>query len=169
MELQQLRKELADEAKAKGICSEWYEFILNAPSKERLVNLFIKGQDFCEENNYPSPKLRAEFADIRNRYGVFCADDIIAARSQRTVIAFDKAKGKAEYDNFDVGSVSARGNSEIHITARNNALVVVSISEGAKAEITASDKARVSVILHGGECKTQATEQANIKITDKRK
>lgn len=169
MNLYELKQALAAEAKAKGICSEWHDFILNAPSKERLLTLFVKGQDFCEENNYPSPELRAEFADIRARFGVYCADDHIAAKSLRSVIAFDTATGKAEYSNFDAAQVSARGNSEITIMAQDYAFVVVSISDTAKVEIIASDNARVSVILHGGECKTQATEQANIKITDKRK
>lgn len=169
MNLYELKQALAAEAKAKGICSEWYDFILNATSKERLITLFVKGQDFCEENNYPSPELRAEFADIRARFGVYCADDQIAAKNLRSVIAFDNATGKAEYSNFDAATVSARGNSEITITAKDYAFVVVSISGAAKVEIKASDNARVSVILHGGECKTQATEQATIKITDKRK
>lgn len=169
MNLYELKQALAAEAKAKGICSEWYDFILNAPSKERLLTLFVKGQDFCEENNYPSPELRAEFADIRARFGVYCADDEIAAKSLRSVIAFDNAKGKAKYSNFDAATVSARGNSEITITAKDYAFVVVSVSDGAKVEIIASDNARVSVILHGGECRTQATEQATIKTTDKRK
>lgn len=169
MNLYELKHALAAEAKAKGICSEWYDFILNAPSKERLLTLFVKGQDFCEETNYPSPELRAEFADIRARFGVYCADDEIAAKSLRSVIAFDNAKGKAKYSNFDAATVSARGNSEITITAKDYAFVVVSISDGAKVEIIASDNARVSVILHGGECRTQATEQATIKTTDKRK
>ena len=169
MELNQLKKALAAEAKAKGICSDWYDFILKATTKERLITLFVKGQDFCEDNNYPSPELRAEFADIRARFGVYCADDKIAAKSLRSVIAFDNATGKAEYSNFDVATVSARGNSAINITVKDNAFVVVVVSGDAKVEITASDNARVSVILHGGECRTQAKEQAKIKTTDKRK
>ena len=54
MELKELKKKLAAEAKEKGICREWYEFILNATSKERLLTLFVKGLDFCVENDYPS-------------------------------------------------------------------------------------------------------------------
>lgn len=169
MTLYELKQRLAAEAKAAGICPEWHDFILKANSKERLITLFVKGQDFCEENNYPSPELRAEFADIRARFGVYCADDEIAAKSLRSVIAFDNATGKAEYSNFDAATVSARGNSEITITAKDNAFVVVSVSGSAKVRVTASDNARVSVILHGGECQSHATEQANIKTTDKRK
>ncbi len=169
MQLQELKQRLAAEAKAAGICSEWYDFILKASSKERLITLFVKGQDFCSENNYPSPELRAEFADIRARFGVFCADDLIAAKSPRSVIAFDNAAGRVEYGNFDAGQVWARDNSKITITAKDNAFVVVSIDGTAKVNVTASDNARVSVILHGGECQTLATEQARIKTTDKRK
>lgn len=169
MELYELKRRLAAEAKAAGICPEWYDFILKATSKERLITLFVKGQDFCSENNYPSPELRAEFADIRARFGVFCADDRVTAKSPRSVIAFDQAAGSVEYGNFDAGQVWARDNSEITITARNNAFVVVSVDGAAKVKVIASDNARVSVILHGGECQTQATEQARIKTTDKRK
>lgn len=168
MELYELKQRLAAEAKAAGICPEWYDFILKASSKERLITLFIKGQDFCSEHNYPSPELRAEFADIRPRFGVFCADDRIAAKSPRSVIAFDRAAGTVEYGNFDAGQVWARDNSEITITAKDNAFVVVSIDGSAKVRVIASDNAKVSVILHGGECQTQATEQARIKTTDKR-
>lgn len=168
MELYELKQRLAAEAKAKGICSDWYDFILKSTSKERLMTLFVKGYDFCAKNDYPSPELRTEFADIRTRFGVFCADDNIAAKSLRSVIAFDRATGNAEYRNFDVGGVWARDNSEITITAKDNAFVVVSVGGAAKVKVIASDNARVSVILHGGECKTQATEQARIKTTDKR-
>lgn len=71
MELQQLKKILAAEAKEKGICKEWYEYILNAPSKERLLMLFVKGLNFCLKNNYQASPLWAEFEGIRQHYGVF--------------------------------------------------------------------------------------------------
>lgn len=169
MELYELKQRLAAEAKAAGICSEWHDFILKASSKERLITLFVKGQDFCSENNYPSPELRAEFADIRGKFGVFCANDHIEGKSPRSVIAFDNAAGIVEYANFDAGQVWARDNSEITITVKDNAFVLVSIDGSGKVNVIASDNARVSVILHGGECQTQATEQARIKTTDKRK
>ena len=64
MEFQQLKKRLAEEAKANGICEEWYNHILNAPSKERLLTLFVKGLDFCLKNEF-TDDLWAEFQGMR--------------------------------------------------------------------------------------------------------
>ena len=59
MSFEELKRALAAEAQAKGICSEWYSFILRATSKERLLTLFVKGLDFVFDNDFPSEELRA--------------------------------------------------------------------------------------------------------------
>lgn len=65
MEFNELKQILAGEAKAKGICKEWYEKILSAPSKEYLLTLAVKGSDFWLGNAFASPEVRAEFAGLR--------------------------------------------------------------------------------------------------------
>ena len=71
MSFEELKRALAAEAQAKGICSEWYSFILRATSKERLLTLFVKGLDFVFDNDFPSAELRAEFKGLHEHYGVF--------------------------------------------------------------------------------------------------
>ena len=78
-------------------------------------------------------------------------DAIAQTNSQRVLAAFQSHRVAESY------------------FAGTTGYVVVSIDGAAKVNVTASDNARVSVILHGGECQTQATEQARIKTTDKRK
>ena len=163
-----MKQILAGEAKTKGICKEWYEKILSAPSKEYLLTLAVKGSDFWLGNAFSSPEVRAEFSGLRQHFGIFVDDDQIAAKSPRSVIALDRAHGSAEYRNFDVGQVTAKDDARIDITVGGNAFVCVDVRDRAQVEITASGNARVSVILHGGECRHRATDRANIKITDKR-
>lgn len=112
MELKELKKKLAAEAKEKGICREWYEFILNAPSKERLLTLFVKGLDFCVENDYPSAQLRAEFAGLRQHFGIFMSDHI-SVKSGKYVIGFGTSEGKAAYSGFDVAQIWAREDTRL--------------------------------------------------------
>ncbi len=163
-----MKRILAEEAKAKGICREWYEKILSAPSKEYLLTLAVKGSDFWLGNAFASPEVRAEFAGLRQHFGIFLDDDPIAVKSPRSVIALDRARGHAEYSNFDVGQIMARNEARIDITASGRAVLLVDVCDHAEVDITASGDARVSIILHGGECRHRATDRANIKITDKR-
>lgn len=167
MDFKKLKKRLAAEAKAKGICREWYEFILNATDKQRLLTLFVKGSDFCLLNDFPSPELRAEFNDTRREYGIFI-NDRVAVKSLRNIFAFGTTAGSAEYANFDIGQIYARQDTEITITATGNAYVVVDVADRAKVDIQASGKARVSIFLHGGSYTASESGAAQIKIIDKR-
>lgn len=167
MKLEKLKKELAAEAKAKGICREWYNYILNAPSKERLMTLFVKGVDFCIYNDFPAAHLRAEFAGIRQHYGVFVNDNI-NVKSLRSIIAFGTSEGQTDFANFDVAQIWARDDTRITVRVRNNAFVCIDIADRAKVEIIASDAARVSVFLHGGTYTSKPSGNAKIKVIDKK-
>jgi len=127
MELKELKKRLAAEAKAKGICREWYEFILNAPSKERLLTLFVKGLDFCVENDYPSAQLRAEFAGLRQHFGIFMSDHI-SVKSGKYVIGFGTSEGKAAYSGFDVAQILAREDTRCHNYSLLSMTLIVALS-----------------------------------------
>lgn len=167
MELKELKIKLASEAKAKGICREWHEFILNAHSKERLLTLFVKGLDFCLENNYPSAQLRAEFSGLRQHFGIFMNDDHISVKSGKYVIAFGTSEGKAAYSGFDVAQIWAREDTRMEVTATDNAVVCIEVADRAQVTITASGAARVSVFLHGGTIAQTSREKATIKVIDK--
>lgn len=168
MEFNELKQILAGEAQAKGICKEWHEKILSAPSKEHLLTLAVKGSDFWLGNAFASPEVRAEFAGLRQHFGIYLDDDRIAAKSPRSLIALDRTEGYAEYGNFDVGQIIARNEARIDITVNDRAFLLVEVRDHAEVDITASGDARISVILHGGKCRHRATDRANIKITDKR-
>lgn len=166
MEFQQLKKRLAEEAKANGICEEWYNHILNASSKERLLTLFVKGLDFCLKNEF-TDDLWAEFQGMRQHYGVF-KNEPIEVKDLRNVVAFGTSEGTAEFTGFHVAQIWARDNVKISIKASGYAYITVDIADRAEVEITASDAARVSVFLHGGNYTGSTTDNARIKVIDKR-
>ena len=166
MEFQQLKKRLAEEAKANGICEEWYNYILNAPSKERLLTLFIKGLNFCLKNAF-TDDLWAEFQGIRQHYGVF-KNEPIEVTNLRNVVAFGTSEGTAEFTGFHVAQIWARDNAKVSIKSSGYAYITVDIADRATVEITASDAARVSVFLHGGNYTGHTDGNARIKVIDKR-
>lgn len=166
MEFKELKKALAAEAKAAGICSEWYDKILTATTKERLIALYFGGFDFVEENDFPSEPLRREFDDIRRHYNVYEAE-AFSTKNPRRLVAYTGAHGTAEYSNFAAAQLWARPGAEVHVKASGNAVVTVYVATGAKVDITAIENARVIAFLHGGELTQNAEGNAVIKIKNK--
>ncbi len=149
MELQKLKKALAKEAKAAGICKEWYNYILQAPSKERLMMLFVKGNDFVFANDYPSKALRDEFIDVGPKFGCEFRG-AYTAKNPRRIIAYEGTSGQIELDNFAVSEVFARPGATMRIKVSGNAYLCLDITEGSTVELDASEQARVSIFKHGG-------------------
>ena len=166
MELKELRKALAAEAQAAGICAEWHNHILSAPTKERLLALYFGGFDFVEENDFPSEPLRREFDDIRRAYHIYEGEQF-NTKNPRKLVAYTGAQGTAEYSNFATAQLWARPGAQVNVKASDHAFVTVYVAEGAKADVEASDHARVIVFLHGGTLTHRATGNAIVKIKNK--
>lgn len=169
MDFKELRTALAKEAEEKGICNEWHEYIKTAPNKERLLTLFVKGLDFVLINGFPSQPLRDEFADIRQHFGIYMGEDIINAKHVTRVMAFNNSSGTAEYTGFEVGEVWAREKARLKVKASGNSYVCVDVANQAFIAIDASDSAKVTVFVHGGEYCYEATGGATVTVIDKRK
>lgn len=160
MNLKQLRKALAAEAKKAGICKEWHEKILTAPSREYLLQLFIKGLDFATLHDFPSDKLAAEFNDIAPHFGIFInREGTWPATSKKHVIARD-AIVTATYTGFDVAEVYALHGAGVQVKATGYAIVSVTIEDGGKVVAEATEHAQVKIFHHGGEI----TSKGNVNI-----
>jgi uncharacterized Rmd1/YagE family protein len=144
-----LNKELAKEARAKGICAEWYESLRHTEDKHALIQMFLKGIDFCIAKEYPSPKIFKLFDGIRQQYGIF-RDEQIQAENSTYVAAFGKCEGYVSYNKFSTGQVFVKHESKLSIKATGNAFVMVDIFDNAEVEVTAEDNAKICVNEYGG-------------------
>ena len=91
-------KELARQAKKAGICEEWHGQLKLLTDKDAMIDMYIKGIDFCLSNDYPSNDyIREHFKGAMEQKGVFL-DDAITLEvdafddSSLHVIASDDAK-----------------------------------------------------------------------------
>ena len=67
-----INKELAQAAKAAGVCQEWHERILCTETIEGLAALFFNGIDFCLSKGVPSLEyLRNLPRDVRNAVNIY--------------------------------------------------------------------------------------------------
>lgn len=161
MELKQLRKELAAEAQAAGICQEWLEKIKAAPSREYLLQLFIKGLDFATRAGFPSNRLATEFDDIAPHYGIFVnRDGTWPTTNKKRVIARDAIVTPATFDGFSVAEVYALHGSGVEVNASGYAIVAITVEIGAQVVAKATDNAQVKIFNHGGQIKTSG----NVKV-----
>ena len=166
MEFTKLKQALAAEAKAAGICEQWYYYILRATNKESLIALFNKGLDFCINKRFPSAELRAEFDGLRQHFGIYDSEEF-TANNLRRVVAYGTAAGRIKIANFGVSLIWARDNSTLRVEAKDNAFVCINVADSAKVEIEASDAARVSIVLHGGTYTSRTNGAAQIKVINK--
>ena len=61
-----VNKQLARDAKKKGICEEWYDRLIDTKEKDKLIKMYLEGIDFCLSNEYPSNEfIRRHFGSLR--------------------------------------------------------------------------------------------------------
>lgn len=134
--------------------------------KRTAFDALCEGVGLLPKNEF-TDDLWAEFQGMRQHYGVF-KNEPIEVKDLRNVVAFGTSEGTAEFTGFHVAQIWARDNVKISIKASGYAYITVDIADRAEVEITASDAARVSVFLHGGNYTGSTTDNARIKVIDKR-
>lgn len=164
-----LNKELAHAAKKKGICEDWFNDLLNTEDKGRLIQMYLKGIDFCLSNEYPSLSfIRENFVGAMEPYGIFL-DEEIKAENSRHVVALGNCTGTANYSGFEVGQVFAKHNAKLTVTAKDSSFVMIDVFDNSEVDVIASDNAKICVNHYGGRVTTQSSEPGNsvIKIIRK--
>lgn len=168
-----IAKELAKEAKRKGICEPWYDDLkMLGDNKKAMVAMYVKGIDFCLSNDYPSNDyIRANFKGVMEDFGVFLDDNINLVNFRRC-ISLGKTKGRIEVGSYGVCEVFAKHESELHIIAKDAAFVEVDIFDNATIHVHAQDRAKVHINRYGGKiipAPIDNGDSAVVKIVEKHK
>ncbi|MDR1416315.1 MAG: hypothetical protein LBJ57_02695 [Prevotellaceae bacterium] len=161
-----LNKELAEEAKKKGVCAEWYSQLLHTEDKHALIKMFLKGIDFCISEGYPSPRLFRQFDGIRQQHGIFQSEQI-QAENFEYVVALGQCQGAATYTGYAVGQVFVKHNTKLSVTASGSAFVMVDVFDGAQVEVAAKGNAKICVNQYGGSVASSELDGAKVKIIRK--
>lgn len=165
-----IAKELAKEAKRKGICEPWYKELITLDDKRAMVAMYVRGIDFCLSNNFPSNDyIRANFKGIMEDYGVFLDEEINITNCKRCV-ALGSTHGQIEIGSYGVCEIFAKNDSILTLTAKDNAFVMVDIFENATINVVALGNAKVCVnVYNGGRYSTRIYDNSRIKIVRKNK
>lgn len=168
-----IAKELAKEAKRKGICESWHDDLKKlGDNKKAMVAMYVKGIDFCLSNDYPSNEyIRENFKGVMEDFGVFL-DDTINLVNYRRCIALGRTNGRVEIASYGVCEVFAKHDSELRIIAKDNAFIEIDIFDNAVVYVHAQDRAKVHINRYGGNIISDPIEDGNlamVKIVEKHK
>ena len=168
-----IAKELAKEAKRRGICEPWCNDLKTlGDNKKAMVAMYVKGIDFCLSNDYPSNEyIRENFKGVMEDFGVFLDDSINLVNYKRCV-ALGATNGRVEITSFGVCEVFAKHDSELRIIAKDNAFVEVDIFDNAVVYVHAQDRAKVHINRYGGQIISDPInkdDSAIVKIVEKHK
>lgn len=166
-----LAKELARRAKKEGICKPWYDELKSLQDKKAMIEMYLKGIDFCLANNYPENDfIRKHFKGEMEQFGVFL-DDRISIANPRKCVCLGNTSGRVEIDNFNVCEIFAKHSARLDIYAKDNAFVIIDVFDNSEVHIHASNRAKVCVNRYIGNnivIKDEADE-AFVRIRDKQK
>lgn len=161
-------EELKTKAVELGLCTQWQNG-WGAPTKEQLVEKYIKGLDFCIEHDYPSVAyMKRNFDGIMQKMGVFADDTIaeyISTPTRRTIVINGHSDGKIECKEYSVVAVYVRHSSNIEVVVCDRANIMVFVYDSANVSVKNIGVGRATVIQYGGRVKTQG----EVTIKDRRK
>lgn len=148
-----ISKELKNKAINLGLCTKWAEEWGN-PTKDELLDKYIRGIDFCIKHDYPSCEyMKKYFEGVMQKRGVF-VDDKIDLSNFNTVIANGNTSGKLVYNLYSVGTIYVRHNCILNIEVCDNAIVTIETYDNCTISVRQSENAKVFVYDHGGNIKT---------------
>lgn len=167
--MRKIAKDLAEEAKRKGICEDWHKELSRMNNKDSMVQMYIRGLDFCISNNYPSHDyMRSNFKGVMEKYGVFL-DDRIDEVNPKIVVCHGATSGNIIYYGYTAGEIIVKDTSEITITASDDSFVMIDVFDDALVDVIASDNAKVCINRYAGGAVINTSKSDNAVIKENRK
>lgn len=164
-----LSKELAKQAKAKGICTPWHTQLLTLNDKDAMLDMYLKGIDFCLANDYPANDfIRANFKGSMEHKGIFL-DDAIDVANMPKVVCLGTTTGRIAVNGYGTSEIFAKHDAALNVVAKGNVFIMIDVFDDAVVNVHASDRARVCVNHYGGNINHIATDDAVVKIREKNK
>lgn len=156
-------RELKAQARALGLCDEWYGAWDDDSTYDELISKFIAGYDFCLRHDWPDPKFidRSFPKPALRANGVFC-DDSSAKSDCRNAVVMGRSAVELYYSDFTFGDVRVRHSSHVSVKADALSIVHIHAYEHSSVSVDAEEGARVTLFVHSHSVRT--TVNGKVKI-----
>ena len=162
--MDELNKELREQAIHLGLCGDWQKSWRKDWSREKMVERMYKGLDFCLKHHYPSNEYILKHFDLafRRRHNVF-VDDKYSVNNPKESLILGTSDMIVRYNTWNHGIIHVRDNSKTKLIARNFSFVIVHLYERATVDVEQLDKARVVLVKHSHDVTITASEKIKIR------
>ena len=163
--MNELNKDLRNQAIALGLCNDWQELWKKDWSKEKMVERMYKGLDFCLKYHYPSNDyiLKHFDLDFLRKSNVYVNDKYSVCNPKQSLV-LGSSEITFRYNAWGNGYIHVRDNSYAKIFAKNKSFVMVHLYEKAYVEAVQTDKATIVLIKHSPDVTIVA--DTNIKVKE---
>ncbi len=146
----ELVETLKQDGIAKGLCRLWQMKFRKGMPVKALIEMYIKGIDFCIAEDYPTLKfIRENFKGICEPYGAYIDDEVDLVNAPDVVLNGD-CKAMLKYNQFAVSRIYARHKSELAVNVEDHAYVTIDAFDNSVLVVaTAGQNAQVIVNLYG--------------------
>lgn len=164
-----INRELARQAKKHGICDSWYKELIEAGDTDKLIDMYLRGIDFCLSNEFPTNEfIKNNFAGKAEEHGIF-VDQEITVKNPRRVVALGASHGTLLLEEYNACELFIKHKSAVELFITGNGWAMVDLFDNARLVIHASGDAKVFVNRYGGEVTYKAGEKSLVKIREKNK
>lgn len=165
----ELVQQLKEDGKAKGLCRMWQMKLKEDLDYNALINLYIRGIDFCIKNDYPTLGfIREHFKGKCEAYGVFVDEQNLILRDMPNVVLHGGCKGTLSYGGFSVCHAIIRHNTNVTIKVFGNACVTIDVFDEATLNlVVVGTMAKVLVYRYGNSVVNYNGSRAKIVFKNK--
>jgi len=163
--MNELNKELRDNAISLGLCNEWQQLWQNDWSQEKMAEMMFRGLDFCLKNRYPSNDFIVNHfeLDFRRKSNVF-VDDKYSILNQIQCLILGNSEITARYNTWNHGNIYIRDNASLKLITKNRCFVIVHLFDEAYVTAEQLDKSKIVLIKHSD--KVTIIADSNIKVKE---
>lgn len=155
-------------AMQKGMCQSWENKWKNNMTDAELADLYIRGLDFCIEQNFPSNEYIVENFDktFLNKNGIYVNDDNIKVSDLSGIFVVQgESAGEMHFGHYDAATIWVRHESELMIDVHGFAWVFVHVLDDSKVSVYQYGDSNVTIKNHSKTSSVITT--GNVKYIEK--
>ncbi|MDE5944738.1 MAG: hypothetical protein K2G93_04040 [Rikenella sp.] len=168
--IERLRQELKTAALRHDLCGPWQRMLDRAADKATLVQMYMRGIDFCFGWDFPTVEyIERHFKGECERYGLH-VNETFRSRNERKVALVGRCDATLDYDRYEVAQVFVKHDSHARLDVRGHSLVTVDCFDASRLDIRADEGSRVTVYRYGDARVTCAAQPGTtVEVVDKHK
>lgn len=168
--LQPLKNELLRTGIAHDLCKPWQKMLTDARDKATLVQMYMRGIDFCFSNDFPTVAyIEKNFRGVCEKYGLY-VNERAELHNVREAAFVGRCEAVCRYDGYEVAALYAKDQSALTVVACGRAIVTIDCFGDSRIGIEAAGDAQVNVYRYGNsKVEYRAEPGAKVIISDKNK